>query len=128
MKYRVILCKKKLGVTVSGIERIHRLGTKKNEKARPVILKLLDFRDKVKILKNCPKLKGSNISVSEDFSARIRNVRKKLWDSCKPNRDRQEKIKLIFDKIKVNDQLFIWDDEVGDKVPLSKPRQKNVSE
>uniref|UniRef100_A0A6G5A9P1 Uncharacterized protein n=1 Tax=Rhipicephalus microplus TaxID=6941 RepID=A0A6G5A9P1_RHIMP len=49
------------------IERIHRLGKRSANKTRPIIFKLLDDRDKTKILKNCHKLKDTDISISEDF-------------------------------------------------------------
>ncbi|KAH7953845.1 hypothetical protein HPB49_013057 [Dermacentor silvarum] len=91
-----------IGVTISGIERMHRLGTKAENKTRPVILKLQCFEDKANIMKNCSKLKNSNISVGEDFSIRVRNIRKKLWNSSKSNRDSGEKVTLVYDKIKIN--------------------------
>lgn len=47
---------------LSGIERIHRLGRKSTNKTRPIILKLLDGRDKTKILSSCRLLKGSTNS------------------------------------------------------------------
>lgn len=87
-----------------------------------VIFKLLDSRAKTKIFKNCTKLKGSNISVSEDFSLRVRNVRKQLWDSCRSNRENKDKVQLIFDKIKINDEVFVWDEESGDKVPMNRKK------
>lgn len=46
----------KLKVTILGIGRVHRVGTKSEDKTRPAIFKLLDFRDKIKVF-NCPKLK-----------------------------------------------------------------------
>ncbi|XP_029833713.2 uncharacterized protein LOC115318140, partial [Ixodes scapularis] len=69
-----------LDVSTSGIERIHRLGSQTPGKARPIILKLLDFRDKLTILRNCSKLRGTNISINEDFSKRVQLIRKKFLD------------------------------------------------
>ncbi|XP_075530132.1 uncharacterized protein LOC142563465 [Dermacentor variabilis] len=102
-----------IGVTVSGIERMHRLGTKAENKTRPVILKLQCFEDKANILKNCSKLKNSNISVGEDFSIRVRNIRKELWNSSKSNRNRGKKVTLVYDKIKINGQVYVWDEHKG---------------
>lgn len=42
------------------IERIHRLGKKVSGRDRPIMLKVSDFRDKLAILKNCFKLKGTH--------------------------------------------------------------------
>lgn len=73
------------------IERIHRIGKQDVQKTRPVILKLLDFRDKVTILRNCTKLKGTAFSVGEDFSNRVRDIRKKLWQVAKKKKKLETK-------------------------------------
>lgn len=117
-----------LGVNILGVERIHRLGRPKqglDNKPRPVILKLLDFRDKDRVMKNCPKLKGSAFSVSEDFSQAIRDVRKKLWLRTKENRDRHEKVRLVYDKVNVDGHVYRWDESRNDMVEITKnPQQK----
>ncbi|XP_077494377.1 uncharacterized protein LOC144105034 [Amblyomma americanum] len=116
-----------LGITKTDIERIHRLGrpSKDNEtRPRPIILKFLDYRDKLSILKQCSKLKDSGFSIGEDFSLAVMNVRKKLWDRTKEHRDRKEKVSLVYDKVKINGQLFMWDSESSDIVPV-KPKNKD---
>lgn len=77
------------------IERIHRLGKPGAEK-HDLILRLLDSSKKMPILKSCKNLKGTNLSIGEDFSQRIRDIRKKLWDSAKANRENQDKVFLSF--------------------------------
>ncbi|KAH6939678.1 hypothetical protein HPB50_020431 [Hyalomma asiaticum] len=69
----------KLGVHCDVIERCHRLGARRHDKGRPVIIKLLDHRLKLEILKNSRKLKHTNIFINEDFSARVRLLRRNLW-------------------------------------------------
>lgn len=63
------------GVT---LERVHRIGgRKRGNKSRPLIVKFLDFQDKVLVQrgrKNLPK----DISVSDDLPQPIRNARKCL--------------------------------------------------
>lgn len=112
--------KETLKISVSGVERCHRLGAKKQNKIRPVILKLVDFREKLLIFKNCPKLKNTEMYITEDFSQNVREVRKKLWDSTSENRKRKEDVKLVFDKVSVNGTMYVWDKEKNDKVPLRK--------
>lgn len=121
------ILKEILEVQSAGFERIHRLGKKMENKTRPVIFKLFDFRDKAKILKNCYKLKGTIYAISEDFSRPVQEIRKKLWNSAKENRDRREKVQLVFDKIKINGSLFVWDDIKNDKIPLQKNDQASAS-
>lgn len=100
------------------IERAHRLGKPNSEKKRPIICKLLDYRDKESVLKNCRRLKGSNISIGEDFSVRVRDIRRKLWNSAKANKESGDKVFLVYDKLKINKVLYRWDDATNDKVPL----------
>lgn len=109
-----------LGLEKVAIERIHRLGKRATDKTRPVIMKLLDYRQKVAILSRGFKLKTTDYSIGEDFSKRIRDIRKKLWDSAKPNRERKEKVSLSFDKLYINKRAYIWDEEKKDKVPMQK--------
>lgn len=101
------------------IERIHRLGKPKSNKCRPIILRLADHRDKITVLQNCYKLKGSNYSVGEDFSARIRNIRKNLWNYGKSRKEAGEKVTLSYDKLRINGELFSWDEEKNEAVPVS---------
>lgn len=104
------LFQKKLELSINGIERCHRLGKKTNGQGRPVIIKLLDYREKVLILKSCSKLKGSVISVTEDFSMRVREIRKKLWLSSSEERNNGAKAKLVFDKLAIGDTMYAWDE------------------
>lgn len=108
------------------IERIHRLGKPSANKTRPIIFKLLDDRDKTKILKNCHKLKDTDISISEDFSQRVRNIRKKLWDSAKPNKESGQKVHLVYDKISIDRILYRWDDTVNDKVMIGEAKNPST--
>ncbi|XP_049523120.1 uncharacterized protein LOC125945415 [Dermacentor silvarum] len=92
------------------IERIHRIGRPTENKCRPVILKLLDGRDKFRILKNCGKLRDTEFSISEDFSPRVQSIRKKLWASTKVNRSNGDKVTLVFDKVRINGTLYFWNE------------------
>ncbi|XP_077492653.1 uncharacterized protein LOC144103827 [Amblyomma americanum] len=96
---------------VDTIERIHRLGKREPGRDRPIIIKLTDFRDKMKIMSNCFNLKGTQFSVNEDFSKRVVEIRKNLWNSCADERKNGVKAKLIFDKLKVKNTLYTWNEE-----------------
>lgn len=78
--------KEKLGVTISSIERLHRLRQKRGSRPRPVILKLYNHREKELLLQNARKLKGTSISIGEDFSRRVQTIRKALLESAKDNK------------------------------------------
>ncbi|XP_077485309.1 uncharacterized protein LOC144095446 [Amblyomma americanum] len=92
------------------IERYHRLGRKQEGRPRPVIVKLLDFREKTQALKNAHRLKNSGISLSEDFSAHVRLIRKKIWDATQSYRDSGSKVHLRYDHVFIDSVRFNWDD------------------
>lgn len=110
------------GLPVVTTERVHRLGRRTDGKTRPVMVKFLHFSEKMSVLRNCPKLKGSTISISEDFSLRVRNIRKRLWDSAIENRKKGDKVTLIYNKLKINNTLYVWDAEKQTRIALSQPK------
>ena len=58
------------------IERAHRVGKKKETgKPRTIVAKFLSFKDREKILKSRKQLKGTRITVREDFSDRVAEKR-----------------------------------------------------
>ena len=73
------------GKSLVQFDRVHRLGSKKNgaTRSRPIVCRLTFFKDKQTILKNGPKLKGTNISMSEQYSEQTVDLHKKLYTACK---------------------------------------------
>lgn len=112
----------RLGITINGIERCHRIG-RKSDRNRPAIIKLQDYREKTAILKACPKLKGSEFSVSEDYSKRIRDVRKKLWESASQEKTNGAKVKLVFDKLSIDGDMFGWDSAKNQRYKFPKSQK-----
>ncbi|KAM7281792.1 uncharacterized protein LOC115332038 [Ixodes scapularis] len=98
-----------LGITVTSIERIHRLGRKREETNRPVIIKFFDYNEIEEIFKNCRKLKGTKLSISSDYAKETVQVRKLLWGSAASNRAKGDKVSLVHDKLKINGETFVWD-------------------
>lgn len=90
-------------------ERSHRLGRTRPGRSRPVILKLLDFNDKLLLLKNAYKLKNSDIKLPEDFSLKVRAVRKKLWDASAEHRNIGSVVKMRFDHLFIDNVQHNWD-------------------
>lgn len=122
----------RLGVAVNTVERIHRTGQKNKERNRPFIVKFYDFSEKIKILTNCSKLKGSSLSISEDFSYSTRQIRKCLWESAKENRINKDKVSLVYNKLKINDDWYVWNETENqrvkcDRVHTSRPDVQDTS-
>ncbi|XP_077523665.1 uncharacterized protein LOC144134690 [Amblyomma americanum] len=101
--------KKILGVEVNSIERIHRIGLKHAQRHRPIILRFFNYVDKTKVMSSCFKLKDTKVAISEDFSKHIRDIRAKLWRSAAEEKNNGSKVSLRFDKLKVDDRLYVWD-------------------
>ncbi|XP_045107879.1 caM kinase-like vesicle-associated protein [Portunus trituberculatus] len=49
------------------IERAHRVGKQSEQRDRPVIVRFSRFSDREAVLRNCPKLRGTNIYINEDL-------------------------------------------------------------
>ena len=50
---------------------------------RKIVIKLANYKDKIMILRNVHKLKGSVIFMNEDFSKQTTDLRKELWKEVK---------------------------------------------
>ena len=81
------------------IERAHRMGPHNNDKKRTVIIKLLDYKDKVGILKNAKNLKNTGLYINEDFSNETMAIRKQLWNDVKQLRLQGKFAVLKYDRI-----------------------------
>ena len=91
-------------------DRVHRLGGKPDS---PVIACCSSYKEKVKILKEKKKLKGSTIFIGEDFSTRVREIRRKLSPHLKAARDLGKKCVMIFDHLLVDGKKFFLDEKSG---------------
>ena len=77
------LFKEKLELENISVERAHRVGNKGKNNKRTIVLKLASFKDKLKIISEARKLKGTNISINEDYSKETLEIRKKKWKEVK---------------------------------------------
>ncbi|XP_077486853.1 uncharacterized protein LOC144098234 [Amblyomma americanum] len=112
----------KLGVTCNSVARIHRIG--KAGKKRPVILFFQDFNEKQEVMRNVRKLKGTKYSVQNDYSRDTLRIRKLLWDSTKIDRDQGKKPILVHDKLKIDGQIFAWDEANNCRIKIRNEQSK----
>ncbi|XP_070390645.1 uncharacterized protein [Dermacentor albipictus] len=121
------ICHDRLGIVVKSLERIHRIGRLRNNKPRPIILRLYNFREKDSIMKVCFKLKDTGVSISHDYSQRTLAIRKKLWQSIGTDRKAGDRVRLVHDKLFVNNEAYTWDEGKNCRVLLRRansPAQK----
>lgn len=102
------ICSSTLTCNNITIERAHRSGKFTGNRPRPVIASFASFKDKQAVLSNAKKLKGSKISISEDFSAGVRLKRKRLLEYSKANKKENDKICLKFDSLYLNGVRYIF--------------------
>ena len=90
------LLEEKLEMDTSNItiERAHRVGEKSNDKEGAIVVQFSFYKDKINILRNFKKLKGTKISIFEDFSQETMQIRKEKWKEVLANR-KQGKISYL---------------------------------
>lgn len=112
---------KKLGVKVSTIEKIHRLGRHLDNKTRPILIRFSSLDEKAALLKNAFKLKGTTVSLSNDYSIEVREKRRHLWTYAKARREEGiSKVNLTNDKLVINGKMFTWNSEREEVVPVQR--------
>ncbi len=92
------------------IERIHKIG-----KSDVIIVKFLSFRDRQKVWGRRKLLKGTQITMSEDFPIEIESRRKRLYPVMKQARAKKQKAFMVVDKLYINNAVFTVD--TIDQVP-----------
>ncbi|XP_049268671.1 uncharacterized protein LOC119383916 [Rhipicephalus sanguineus] len=112
------VCQTNLGVTMQSrdIERAHRLGRFRQNKNRPIIVRLSNFKDKEEILSCARKLKDSGISISEDYSPNTRIARKNLAAFAK---DKSTPYKLRHNKLIIDNCVYVFDRATQKVIPQS---------
>lgn len=105
----------------SSVARIHRLG--RSERNRPIILYFQNYREKQAVWKNVSKLKGSQISIDNDYSEDTRRKRKLLWESGKAEKAAGKKVFLVNDSLHVDNDIYNWNDTSNTRKWLSKAKK-----
>ena len=98
------LFKEKLELENISVERAHRVGNKGKNDKRTIVLKLASFKDKLKIISEARKLKGTNISINEDYSKETLEIRKEKWKEVKELRKNGTYAILVYDKVVIKEK------------------------
>lgn len=107
----------KLEVKCKSVGRIHRLG--KPGGSRPVIVYFQDYNEKQQTISNARKLKGTDISVQNDYSKETLRKRKLLWNSAKEEKRQGKKVNLVHDKLMVDRDRYVWDDCKNSRIKIA---------
>ena len=84
-------------------DRVHRTSAKPNA---PVIARCTFYRDKISILKEKKKLKGTNIFVGEDYSRGVREIRKILSKLMKEKKAAGQSVSMVYDHLVMNGKKY----------------------
>ena len=98
------LLKDKLGLTDVKFDRVHRLG---NKQTAPIIARCTFYKQKLDILKRRTKLRGTKIYINEDYSKNIRDVRQKINELTKADRENKKRVNLVYDHVYIDDKKFV---------------------
>lgn len=104
------------------IERAHRLGSKKNNKPHPIVVKFNRFPHREMVRKCSYKLKDTHISIGEQFPKEIQERRKKLLPIYKRAKENNQKAVLARDKLFIDGKLYSDDGPVQMKATPTQPK------
>ena len=89
------------------IERAHRVTTsdsKRNNRPRTIVFKLLRYPDKEKILAKRKLLQGTNYYINEDFSEETNRIRKELQLEAKQHRAEGKFARVVYNRLVVHNR------------------------
>ena len=89
-------------------DRVHCINSKTDS---PVIARCVFYKQKVSVLKAKGKLRGTNVFIGEDFSSRVREVRKRLTPHLKKARSDGKRATMVFDHLVIDQKKFTVDPE-----------------
>ena len=90
------------------LQRCHRLGVKSSKHAtsRDIIVRFAFFPDREEVWEHRQKLSGTNITMSEDFTAEIESRRVQLYPILRAAREKNHKCKLVVDKLIIDGRKY----------------------
>lgn len=87
------------------ITEARRLGRPSEDRPRIILAKLHSINDKIRIVRESKKLKGTNIYIDEDFSPAVREMRRHLFKVARDERNKGNRATVFKDKIRINGTL-----------------------
>ncbi|CAG9825780.1 unnamed protein product [Phaedon cochleariae] len=95
-----------------------RIGKQNTNGKRPIILELVRNLKKQEILKNCRKLKGTEISISHDLTPKERDEKKVLYKHYKEAKENKCEATLFRNKLVINGVPYKYEDFVKENIDL----------
>ncbi|CAH1153973.1 unnamed protein product [Phaedon cochleariae] len=92
------------------INNTYRIGKRNTSAKRPIILELVRNIKKQEILRNCGKLKGTDIAVSHDLTTKEREEKKVLYKYYKEAKGNKCETTLLKNKLIINGVSYKYED------------------
>lgn len=67
------------------------------------------------------KLKNTSYGLSRDFSKPVRDKRRNLLQFSKTIKKDGDRVKLIFDRLCINNDVYVWDTIANQAAPVPNP-------
>lgn len=108
-KEKIGIVMQKIGVCIEeerDIDDIRRIGKYRNDRNRPILVKLTKSSTRSKILKSARELKGTEIWIDEDFPKNIQEERRTLIPQLKMARDKGYRAVLKYNKLVIDGEIY----------------------
>lgn len=100
----------KLDLNSIAIQRCHRLGKKKRgDKPRRIIVRLVLYKDKERIMKRTSRLEGSDIYINHDFPMQVERERAELRPFLRLAKKIDESSRFVQNKLRFQGRLYTKD-------------------
>lgn len=103
------LCTDKLNLPESKdslMDRVHRVGVRRQNKSRPIVAKFHYFRDRETVRKrsydHSDALKQANLGIGMQWPQQVREARKSLYPVMQRERQNGKEVKMVRDKLFIN--------------------------
>ena len=84
-------------------DRLHRINGRPDS---PIIGRCTFYKDKERLLRARRKLQGSQVFIGEDFSLRVREIRKKLVPHLKTAKKESKKVSMVYDHLVIEGKKY----------------------
>ena len=119
------LLKEKLGfVHDIQFDRVHRYGRKVDS---PIIARCVFYKDKMDIMKKRSSLKDTDFNIKEDFSDRVRKIRKELYPYLQDAVSSGKKASIVYDHLIVGNEKFVLSEDRASLVKLGRKEDSAVT-
>lgn len=88
------------------LDNVHRIGSRKEDRSRPVIIRFVRFSVKRQVLQNISKLRGTGIAIANDLTLNQQQDHKLIYKYYKIAKSKNFEVKIVKNQLIVNNNKF----------------------